>query len=29
MIAFFNAATELLAREFGYVAPEREKGKAA
>lgn len=23
MIAFFNAATELLAREFGYVAPER------
>lgn len=23
MIAFFNAATELLAREFGYVAPDR------
>jgi hypothetical protein len=23
MIAFFNAAIELLAREFGYVAPER------
>lgn len=23
MIAFFNAATELLAREFGYVPPER------
>lgn len=23
MIAFFNSATELLAREFGYVAPER------
>lgn len=22
MIAFFNAATELLARDFGYVAPE-------
>ncbi|MBX5089391.1 hypothetical protein [Rhizobium lentis] len=30
MIAFFNAATELLAREFGYVAPETEKkGRAA
>ncbi|MBX5131649.1 hypothetical protein HJB80_02940 [Rhizobium lentis] len=30
MIAFFNAATELLAREFGYVAPEQEKkGRAA
>ncbi len=30
MIAFFNAATELLARDFGYVAPDRsEKGKAA
>jgi len=30
MIAFFNAATELLARDFGYVAPEpNTKGKAA
>lgn len=30
MIAFFNAATELLARDFGYVAPERDqRGKAA
>lgn len=25
MIAFFNAATELLAREFGYVAPTPEE----
>lgn len=25
MIAFFNAATELLARDFGYVAPEPQK----
>lgn len=25
MIAFFNAATELLAREFGYVAPTQEE----
>lgn len=24
MIRFFEAATELLARDFGYVAPERE-----
>jgi hypothetical protein len=30
MIAFFNAATELLARDFGYVAPEpNAKGRAA
>jgi hypothetical protein len=30
MIAFFNAATELLAREFGYVAPTpEERGRAA
>lgn len=30
MIAFFNAATELLARDFGYVAPEPNmKGRAA
>lgn len=29
MIAFFKAAEELLARDFGYVAPDREQGKAA
>lgn len=36
MIAFFNAATELLARDFGYVVPETQyrtpkdtKGQAA
>lgn len=36
MIAFFNAATELLARDFGYVVPEPQnrtpkdtKGQAA
>ncbi len=29
MIAFFNAATELLAREFGYVAPTPEDRRAA
>lgn len=29
MIAFFDAASELLAREFGYVAPERERRQAA
>ncbi|WP_430438959.1 hypothetical protein [Shinella sp.] len=27
MIAFFNAATELLAREFGFVAPTPEERK--
>lgn len=29
MIAFFKAAEELLARDFGYVAPDREQGRAA
>lgn len=29
MIAFFKAAEEILARDFGYVAPEREQGRAA
>lgn len=30
MIAFFNAATELLARDFGYVAPApEERARAA
>ncbi|RVQ09711.1 hypothetical protein CN067_34365 [Sinorhizobium meliloti] len=30
MIAFFNAATELLARDFGYVAPTpEERARAA
>lgn len=28
MIRFFEAATELLAREFGFVAPEREPANA-
>lgn len=29
MIAFFNAATELLAREFGFVPPAPEDRRAA
>lgn len=29
MIAFFNAATELLARDFGYVAPTPEERRTA
>lgn len=29
MIAFFNAATELLARDFGYVAPTPEERSRA
>lgn len=29
MIAFFNAATELLARDFGFVAPEPEADRRA
>lgn len=29
MIAFFNAATELLARDFGYVVPEPQRRGAA
>ena len=27
--AFFKEAEALLARDFGYVAPEREHGRAA
>lgn len=29
MIAFFNAATELLARDFGFVAPTPEERRSA